>query len=745
MSESIQLLDFPVDILYSILPYLDVTSFVAFTSTCTALHQPDIAQYAPYWSVAARHTFRVPNQPVVEHDGSRWQKMYRRLLTESRCFTWGNNERMCLGHSHQQHMGSPFGRGSLGPPGRRRPVVRTRQHVSWPTEMENMNLGVIADMQCGGWSTNLLTSKGGLYSVGVMDGIVTGQPAKTNPGKLRYPAGLPHPNDRYEPASAIKQFSAGRCHVLALSDAGYIWSWSHINLPALQVKFLNVDTMVRENAGPSTRGYVKKVVAGWAKSAALVVGTGIVMWHPLARSPRQPEGEEDAVLVMETAICPGTDFQRHATSFEPSSAGVTIGEVFNFICLEHFIIFNTHLGKVYAARIVWDAQSKALDDVRELQLGVQGETKFATDVQGSFRSFAIFTNDGTVYTGSQDDHLHPLFNSPSRGTIRPDLNRIHALQQSQVISMAFGDYHFHALHAPGYITSHGTEPQSCGCLGLGGHGDPEGRIRGLRYQGIGGDGRLVPHADLHGRRIWFEKEKQKWITFLASGGHDPEEAVERMRMLSDLNVQGEVSEWVEQEGNAWEQKFGGSDEVQGDDTLGTYFALNVTAAGWHSGSLVLVNEEKAKRISENCLGPAKDEPQDDVVATEDENEDEHGQEDQTDNRGLLNRALDYAGDLVRWFNGSPRTDTTTGLSFRDYVRSRNGSTRAPNFNDPNDPDAFVNPQNHGAVTEDGRPYVWAQDSFPRLKLANGQEMPGEVEFSEWRNGVPAWEGKIEGY
>jgi SCF-associated factor 1 len=745
MSESTQLLDLPVDILYSILPYLDVTSFVAFTSTCTALHQPDIAQYAPYWSVAARHTFRVPNQPVVEHDGSRWQKMYRRLLTESRCFTWGNNERMCLGHSHQQHMGSPFGRGSLGPPGRRRPVVRTRQHVSWPTEMENMNLGVIADMQCGGWSTNLLTSKGGLYSVGVMDGIVTGQPAKTNPGKLRYPAGLPHPNDRYEPASAIKQFSAGRCHVLALSDAGYIWSWSHINLPALQVKFLNVDTMVRENAGPSTRGYVKKVVAGWAKSAALVVGTGIVMWHPLARSPRQPEGEEDAVLVMETAICPGTDFQRHATSFEPSSAGVTIGEVLNFICLEHFIIFNTHLGKVYAARIVWDAQSKTLDDVRELQLGAEGETKFATDVQGSFRSFAIFTNDGTVYTGSQDDHLHPLFSSPSRGTIRPDLNRIHALQQSQVISMAFGDYHFHALHAPGYITSYGTEPQSCGCLGLGGHGDPEGRIRGLRYQGIGGDGRLVPHANLHGRRIWFEKEKQKWITFLTSGGHDPEEAVERMRMLSDLNVQGEVSEWVEQEGNAWEQKFGGSDEAQGDDALGTYFALNVTAAGWHSGSLVLVNEEKAKRISENCLGPAKDEPQDDVVANEEENEDEHGQEDQTDNRGLLNRALDYAGDLVRWFNGSPRTDTTTGLSFRDYVRSRNGSTHTPNFNDPNYPDAFVNPQNHGAVTEDGRPYVWAQDSFPRLKLANGREMPGEVEFSEWRNGVPEWEGKIEGY
>jgi len=723
MSEPTQLLDLPVDIIYLILPYLDVTSFVSLTSTCTALHQPDLAQYAPYWSSAARQTFRVPNQPVVENDGLRWQKMYRRLLTESRCFTWGNNDRMCLGHGHEQHMGSPFGRGGIGPAGRRRPILRARQHVSWPTEMENMKqLGIIADMQCGGWSTNFLTSKGGLYSVGVMDGFVASQPAKSMPERLRYPAGLPHPSERYEPASAIKQFSAGRGHVLALSDAGYIWSWSHISLPALQVKFLDVDTMVREGVSPSARGYVKKVVAGWAKSAALVVGTGIVVWHPLARGPRQPEGEEDAVLVMETAVCPGTDYQRHATTFEPSPAGVTIGEVLNFICLEHYIVFNTHLGKVYVARIVWDAQSKALDGVRELQLGTEGGTKFATDVQGSFRSFAIFTSDGTVYTGNQDDHLQHLFHPLHQDTVKP-LDRIHALQQTQVISMAFGDYHFHALHAPGYITSYGTEPKSCGSLGLGGHGDPEGRIRGLRYQGIGGDGRLVPHASLHGRRVWFEKEKQKWITFLTSGGRDPEEARERMRMLSELNVQGEVSEWVEQEGNAWEQKFGGSDNAQGSDALGTYFALNVTAAGWHSGSLVLVNEDKAKRISENCLEPAKEEPQDDAVV----NEEDDGQDDQTENRGLLDRALDYAGDLVRWFNGSPRTDI------------------GPDFRDPNDPDAFVNPQNHGAVAEDGRAYVWVRDSFPRLKLANGGEMPGEVEFSEWRSGRPEWEGKIEGY
>lgn len=35
----------------------------------------------------------------------------------------------------------------------------------------------------------------------------------------------------------------------------------------------------------------------------------------------------------------------------------------------------------------------------------------------------------------------------------------------------------------------------------------------------------------------------------------------------------------------------------GDDGLGAYFALRVSAAGWHSGAVLLVNEELAKETS----------------------------------------------------------------------------------------------------------------------------------------------------
>jgi SCF-associated factor 1 len=86
----------------------------------------------------------VPNQPVVKHDGVRWQKMYRRMLTQSHVFAWGSNVNGRLGHSYAPPH-TPQGRHPLG---RRRFIHNA--HCSFPTEMENTrHLGIIADMQCG--------------------------------------------------------------------------------------------------------------------------------------------------------------------------------------------------------------------------------------------------------------------------------------------------------------------------------------------------------------------------------------------------------------------------------------------------------------------------------------------------------------------------------------------------------------------------------------------------------------------
>ena len=138
--------ELPLDILVLVLPYLDAKSFLAFCSTCKAFQQPSIRLDPAYWSHATRSTFRVPNQPVVQHDGPRWQNMYRRMLHQSRVFTWGSNQHQRLGHSYAARIP----RNPMIPPGFRRHRFPQKEHCSIPTEMERVQeLGVIADLQCG--------------------------------------------------------------------------------------------------------------------------------------------------------------------------------------------------------------------------------------------------------------------------------------------------------------------------------------------------------------------------------------------------------------------------------------------------------------------------------------------------------------------------------------------------------------------------------------------------------------------
>ena len=581
------------------------------------------------------------------------------------------------------------------------------------------------------------------------------QQIRTRPQKLNFPPGYPSPDDRYEPSTAIRQLSAGRAHVLGLSDSGRIWSWDDIGQPGLTVQLLNVE-LGRE--GPRT-SRVKKVVAGWAHSAALVRGAGIVVWAPLSLDDDDTT-LQDAALVLEVAVVPRTLCERMKTGGARGGPAATdlklVGEVLNFILLENFIVFNTHLGHVFAAQIRFSPGQAETSDIFEIPLISDTSTprsssasiRFATDVSGSFRNLAIFTRDGAVLTCSQD-HLHRVMQGSS-GEAGSALTSIPALQNAGVISVAFGDYHFHALHASGYITSYGCESQRCGSLGLGGHGDPEGRIRGLRYAGIGGDGRLVPHAYTTGRMVWFEKEKRDWIRFLVSGGKDPEEARERLRMCAETSVQGEVSEWVEQEGRAWSTRFSiraelsddteqpvdsknlkpqktdtAVQETDDDDGLAPYFALSVTAAGWHSGALVLVNDALVTRIKESCI----------IRMRKQRKRSASSDKARKARPGLISQALTAIDSWTRWFLGYPFADDHSSASTGDDTRQGREPQRPSNFTDP---------VNHGAAPDSLSKYAWAEDSFPRLRLRDGREMPGTIDFTEWRHGRPEWDLAFQG-
>lgn len=647
------------------------------------------------------------------------------------------------------------------------------RHVSWPAEMRECEMmGVVSDLQCGGWSTTMLTAKGAVWSVGTMDGLsggqvvgrrhYSGQKIAPHPTPLQYPPGFVHPNERYEPSTAIKQISVGRSHVLGLADSGRIWSWRNIEQAALNVKFIDHD--ISEN-GKGGTGTVKKVVAGWNKSAALIDGSGIVLWHPLRRDHEETE-IEDAALVLESAVVSRTNCRRRVNNQrgEGQNGGEqdedwlaeTVGEVQNFVLLEHILVFCTSLGKVFACRINWDGRQRTSEPVElpltnpdpasEPEQPGKAETAnpaFATDVQGSFQRFAVFLGSGAVLTADQDRVTAFLDSNQMQ---QPLFSRIPALQHKQVISVAFGDWHYHALHAPGYITSYGNEPQACGALGLGGHGDPEGRLRGIRYRNMGGDGYLVPHGYTEGRRVWFEEQKKSWVKFLTSGGKDPSEAQERLRMAigsPEIRCQGEVSEWIEQEGRDWVAKF--SLQEHDEDGLGPYFALSVAAAGWHSGALVLKNSKLADKIEQACevLDPAAT-FKSSAGGSSSRNTNNEGQP--TALHSILTATTSTLSDYARWFLGSPPYSSAVSNPVQDPYADPNAAYNnimgpAPVQPQPQTASFRRNtlPINYGASPRDGVKYVWAEDSFPRLRLADGTEMPGEVEFDGWRYPRPEWD------
>jgi SCF-associated factor 1 len=193
-----------------------------------------------------------------------------------------------------------------------------------------------------------------------------------------------------------------------------------------------------------------------------------------------------------------------------------------------------------------------------------------------------------------------------------------ALQHSGVIALAFGDYHSHALHADGTITAYGVEPRRCGTLGLGSTADGA-RFRGLKtsHTPLNRDEKLLPIANRRGRRVWFEHEKREWLQWLEKWICTPTAVPHYPEVFNlldgDEKKQAAFSEWIEQEGRHWsdgprdetapqptstETTTSGTtaeSESSRNDGLPAYFAISVAAAGWHTGALVLVDDEKAER------------------------------------------------------------------------------------------------------------------------------------------------------
>ena len=614
------ILDLPQDVIELIFLHLHPRSFLHLCCLTRQFWQ-DQHRNPTYWRVTTCVTFRVPVSPLLHAEGDRWYWLYKKLRTQTKAFSWGqgSNGELGLPMVVRRQSDRPLRR--FPRPnihwirGRHRPAAGLaeegsfyeRGNRSWPTEADVPDVvGVIADLQCGGWSTTLLNAQGDLYSVGILDqdeGRPVGQ-SYDQLTRLDYRSKVP-----------IRRFSAGRKHVLGLDDEGYVWSWDRINVPAWQI----------HDVAPIQ---ASRVVGGWTVSSAYTK-EGIIYWRvprgvtgegtEEARTPLGSESlaasdtdststDDGARISVKTTIIPGTDFRSSPQQREPTHP---IGQVLAHIVLEAYIVFITSLDKVFAHRIADDENSPP-EPSFEAPAFSSALTRHLKDIQGTFRKFSVFTSTGEVLSGDQQylEQLHRLraddanasalttillLLDPSASTL-PRPPDIPSLQNTGVTSLAYGDHHFHALHSSGRIISYGTDPQCCGALGL---GSP---AAGLRFRGIKvpdhnhnpwhRDATLLPIAYKHGREVWFQDEMDGWLRWM-EGADEREPPHPALKVIKEQEArQAGFSEWVEREGRAWEEG------VSNEDGLGGFFAMKVAAAGWHSAALVLVDEGVVRRVSE---------------------------------------------------------------------------------------------------------------------------------------------------
>ena len=116
-------------------------------------------------------------------------------------------------------------------------------------------------------------------------------------------------------------------------------------------------------------------------------------------------------------------------------------------------------------------------------------------------------------------------------------------QNTGVVKIAFGDWHYHALHKDGTISSYGHEPEGCGALGLG------DVTFSVVERGFAQDIVLKPECLTTGRRVHFEPEKKAWQLDLARAYAEDNQGPD-VSWPSD-DTRHEISEWVEERLRTW--------------------------------------------------------------------------------------------------------------------------------------------------------------------------------------------------
>lgn len=193
-------------------------------------------------------------------------------------------------------------------------------------------------------------------------------------------------------------------------------------------------------------------------------------------------------------------------------------------------------------------------------------------------------------------------------------------------------------------------------------------------------------------------------------------------------------DWFEREGRAWhlgppDQRIRATDRATdraatgaSDDhpDQGAFFAVKISAAGWHSAALVLVDREKAERVKRKYQIPIPLSPSLSPRSTDDPSTDDGSKATSPANSAPPGspssrpRTNLNVGGLGAFLQEGGRS--FLGLGARDEMQS---ARREDDADAPGE-----QPRT--------RKYIWEGSPLPRLERPDGSVLPGTGEVAGWR-------------
>ncbi|WVQ78399.1 hypothetical protein IAT38_000485 [Cryptococcus sp. DSM 104549] len=566
------LTDIPSEVLLDfLLPALPLRDVASLGSVNRYLH--DLACDPTFWRLKTITDFTfspAAHPPSPSPDW--WRRVYFGFLNP-RAFVWGSSDNGRLGGAELGRGARRFGRFVDSPA-----EVKWGEGRTWPQSLKDSLAGIaegegdvqrgesgagVIELQAGGWSFTARCSDGSVWVWGQMDGSIIRFRAASWEDKH---CQCPEPTRISLPCKA-EAISAGRKHLLVLDSDNLVWE-----LTAWGKAYHHTSPSLTSPAHHGTNHiplHIVQLSTGWTHSAALAADGSVHVWYPFS------DGYQEALTNDDDLHGPNTQdegAQARGRDLKWGTVGAGVVETLDAIptrpTLEEMLETSAdgHEKWLHDLEVQWTehesvrGQKELADGQKVVKIAggleflialkkngevwytrvKEGEAPFwqflpyfsspaITHITAQFESITSYATPTPTSPSSAVYHARIPSSRTSAGSTPPIAlfrsDSLPDLQNKEIIQVALGDYHYAALTSGGEMFTWGQG--ASGQLGLG-------------AAGRSGGGEGIPRL----------------VSFRTGDSDD------------DSDDEGV-----------------GSGEKKEEE--GKPFVFSITAAGWHTGALIL--------------------------------------------------------------------------------------------------------------------------------------------------------------